>query len=73
MGTGMGRAREFLRRNVVLVVMVPVLVGVHFGWQKIQDIEMFVPKQQRQDLPVIEGARYLSEGMKNKLGLKKEE
>ncbi|KAK8382727.1 hypothetical protein O3P69_015509 [Scylla paramamosain] len=61
MGTGMGRAREFLRRNVVLVVMVPVLVGVHFGWQKIQDIEMFVPKQQRQDLPVIEGARYLTE------------
>lgn len=73
MGTGMGRVREFLRRNVVLVVMVPVLVGVHFGWQKIQDIEMFVPKQQRQDLPVIEGARYFREGMRNKLGLKKEE
>lgn len=70
---GMGRAREFLRRNMVLVVMVPVLLGVHYGWQKVQDVEMFVPKQQRRDLPVIEGAKYLGEEMKTKFGLKKEE
>lgn len=69
----MGRAREFLRRNIVLVVMVPVLFGVHYGWQKVQDVEVFVPKQQRRDLPVIEGAKYIEEGLKTKMGLKKGE
>lgn len=50
----MGRVREFLKRNMVVIVMVPVLIGVHYGWQKLQDIEMFVPKQQHRDLPVIQ-------------------
>lgn len=53
----LGRAREFLRRNMVLVVMIPVLFGVHYGWQKVQEIEVFVPKQQRRDLPVVEVSR----------------
>lgn len=54
MGSGVGRAREFMRRNIVMIVMVPVLVGLHYGWQKLQDVEMFVPKEQRRDLPIMQ-------------------
>lgn len=54
MGAGVGRAREFVRRNIVMIVMVPVLVSLHYGWQKLQDVEVFVPKEQRRDLPIIE-------------------
>lgn len=57
---------------MVMIVMVPILVGVHYGWQKLQDIEMFVPKQQRRDLPIIQGAKYVKGEIKSKLGLKNE-
>lgn len=54
MGIEVGRIREFMKRNMVMIVMVPVMVGLHYGWQKIQDVEAFVPKNQRRDLPVLE-------------------
>lgn len=56
----------------MLLVMLPTIIGLHYSWQKIQDIELFVPKQQRKDLPVIQGAKYIEQELKNKLGLKKE-
>lgn len=72
MGIEVGRIREFMKRNMVMIVMVPVMVGLHYGWQKIQDVEAFVPKNQRRDLPVLEGAKRIEDGIKNQLGLKKE-
>lgn len=68
----MGRAREFVRRNLVIIVMFPGLWGLHYGWQRIQDNETFVSKKERRDLPIIQGANYLVGSMKEKLGLKKE-
>ncbi|KAG0693509.1 McKusick-Kaufman/Bardet-Biedl syndromes putative chaperonin [Chionoecetes opilio] len=59
---GMGKARKFVHRNLVMIVMVPVLLGVHYGWQKVQDTEMFVPKQQRRDLPIVEMSGVVLEG-----------
>lgn len=72
MGPKFGRIQEFMKRNMVMLVMVPIIIGFHVGWQKLQDNEMFVPKKQKRDLPVIEGARYLEEELKSSLGLKKE-
>ncbi|KAG7171289.1 McKusick-Kaufman/Bardet-Biedl syndromes putative chaperonin-like [Homarus americanus] len=74
MGVQLGRAREFMKRNIVLIIMLPAIVGLHYGWQKIQDIELFVPKQQRKDLPVIQGAKYVEQEIKNKMsGVRLEE
>lgn len=72
MGFQLGRAREFVRRNIVLFVMIPTLIGLHYGWQKVQEIEIYVPKHERKDLPVVQGAKYIQEELRNKLGLKKE-
>lgn len=38
----------FLRRNRVLVVMVPVVVGAHLGWYALQFSDMYVPKENKQ-------------------------
>ncbi|XP_068223148.1 probable RNA-directed DNA polymerase from transposon BS [Palaemon carinicauda] len=72
MGYDFGRFREFMKRNMVIVIMVPVIVGFHYGWQKLQENEKFVPKRLKRDLPVIEGAKYLEGELKSTLGLKKE-
>ncbi|KAK3864014.1 hypothetical protein Pcinc_030275 [Petrolisthes cinctipes] len=69
---GVGRVREFIRRNMVMVVMVPVLVGLHYGWHKLQEVEMFVPKEDRRDLPIVQGAKIVGEKLKSKIGIKEE-
>ncbi|KAK4316062.1 hypothetical protein Pmani_012767 [Petrolisthes manimaculis] len=69
---GVGRVREFIRRNMVMVVMLPVIVGLHYGWHKLQGVEMFVPKEDRRDLPIVQGAKIVGEKLKSKMGIKEE-
>ncbi|KAK7071020.1 hypothetical protein SK128_013628 [Halocaridina rubra] len=72
MGFQKGRFGEFMHRNMVVIVMIPVIIGFHWGWQRLQYNEAFVPKGQKRDLPVVEGARYIEDEIKRKLGLGKE-
>jgi len=41
-----------LRRNIVLVVCIPSLVAIHYGWYSLQFNELFVSKKDREDLKV---------------------
>ena len=49
----MDKVRQFLHKNLVMVVAIPSLIGLHMGWTWIQNQDMFVPKEQRKDLPLI--------------------
>lgn len=44
-------SRSFLSKNVVMVVMLPVLVGAHYGWYKLQAVDDLVPAKDRSKLP----------------------
>lgn len=37
----------FLRRNIVIIVTVPSIIGMHYGWYRLQFNETFVPKNER--------------------------
>ena len=44
---------KFLSRNAVMIVMVPTLVLIHWGWAKMQDIEVLVKKDEKKELPIL--------------------
>jgi len=62
-----GRVSEFAKRNVVMIVMLPVLAGLHIGWLRVQDTEAFVPKKDKMELPVTKVASRLKEEITNKI------
>jgi hypothetical protein len=47
------KVRDFVNRNAVAIVMVPALVLMHWGWYKLQDIEVLVKKEEKKDLPIV--------------------
>jgi hypothetical protein len=49
----LGKFRGFLSRNIVTVVTVPGLVLIHWGWYRLQDIEVLVSKDEKKDLPIV--------------------
>lgn len=44
----------FVKRNIVALVMIPVLISVHVGWSALQNVEQFVPKAEKKELPIVE-------------------
>jgi hypothetical protein len=47
------KGRGFFYRNAVTIVMVPALVLIHWGWYKLQDVEVLVKKEEKKDLPIV--------------------
>lgn len=47
------KVSKFTKRNIVLVVMVPVLVSLHLGWSVLQNVEHFVSKEEKRELPIM--------------------
>lgn len=47
------KVAKFTKRNIVLVVMVPVMVSLHVGWSLLQNVEHFVSKQEKRELPLL--------------------
>lgn len=45
--------RNFVSKNMVVIVMVPFLIGAHYGWMKLQSIESLVPAKERDNLPPV--------------------
>lgn len=46
---------SFVKRNLVAIVMIPSIVLMHYGWQKLQLMEDLVPAHERKDVnPAIE-------------------
>lgn len=44
---------SFLRKYIVTIVMIPSIIGIHWGWDLLQRNETFVKKDERIDLPVV--------------------
>ncbi|XP_017847844.1 uncharacterized protein LOC108603496 [Drosophila busckii] len=51
--------QTFLSRNLVAVVMVPTLIGIHFGWKMLQDNRKLVAEHEKIDMPPITLAKAL--------------
>ncbi|KAL7646355.1 UNVERIFIED_CONTAM: hypothetical protein RMT77_003265 [Armadillidium vulgare] len=49
-----GRLSEFVKRNIVLFVMIPTIVGIHWGWSKLQEIEEIAGPRKQQH-PIAKG------------------
>lgn len=47
------RFRSFVNRNLVAIVMIPSLIGIHWGWLRLQSVEALVPKEERKDFPFV--------------------
>ncbi|KAL0868920.1 hypothetical protein ABMA27_007250 [Loxostege sticticalis] len=44
--------KPFISKNIVALVMVPVIIGGHYGWYKLQEIETLVTPEERAKLPI---------------------
>jgi len=53
-----GRFKEFINRNILVVVMIPGIAGLHWVWAKMQEDEKFVAKHERREFPPITLYRY---------------
>lgn len=48
-----GKFLGYIRRNIVAVVTVPGLVLIHWGWYRLQNVEEFVKKDEKKDIPIV--------------------
>lgn len=48
-----GKFRGFLSRNIVTVVTVSGLVLIHWGWYRLQNVEVLVRKDEKKDIPIL--------------------
>lgn len=39
----------WVRRNIVAIIMVPSIIGIHYGWTRMQQIEELVPENERKN------------------------
>lgn len=47
------KKRSFFNRNLVAIVIVPIVVGIHWFCDDLQKNEKFVKPSERKDLPII--------------------
>lgn len=50
---------SFISRNLVAIVMIPSLIGIHIGWKMLQDNRKLVTVEEQIDMPPITLARYV--------------
>ncbi|XP_059612163.1 uncharacterized protein LOC132258728 [Phlebotomus argentipes] len=50
---------QFMKKNIVLVVMVPSIFGIHYLWSSIQNVDSLVKEHERGELPIVIGAKKL--------------
>ncbi|XP_028041173.1 uncharacterized protein LOC114251187 [Bombyx mandarina] len=43
--------KQFTTKNAVLLIMIPALGGLHYGWYKLQSVDSLVPDKDRSRLP----------------------
>ncbi|EDV90494.1 uncharacterized protein LOC6569823 [Drosophila grimshawi] len=57
----------FFSRNLVAIVMVPSLIGIHFGWKMLQENRTLVAADEQIDLPPITLAKFAWKRLTNNL------
>lgn len=45
--------RKFIKENLLLLTVIPLIVSFHWGWLQLQKNEKLVPPDQRKDLPIM--------------------
>ncbi|VEN38849.1 unnamed protein product [Callosobruchus maculatus] len=45
---------KWINDNIVFLVGIPLIIGVHYGWLKLQENPRLVPPDQRKGLPLVE-------------------
>ncbi|EDW83184.1 uncharacterized protein Dwil_GK22720 [Drosophila willistoni] len=50
---------SFVSRNLVTIVMIPSLIGIHLGWSYMQDNRKLVTKEEQIDLPPVTFAKFV--------------
>ncbi|XP_035907671.1 uncharacterized protein LOC118510214 [Anopheles stephensi] len=61
----MQKIKMFVSRNLVTIVMVPSLIGLHWAWDSLQHNKALVSDYERKDLPVVIAAKALWQRMTN--------
>lgn len=46
-----GGIKKFFNDNLVLIVCVPLIIGFHWGWTKIQENPKLIDQNHRKELP----------------------
>ncbi|XP_068156665.1 uncharacterized protein [Drosophila tropicalis] len=53
------KSSSFISRNLVAIVMIPSLIGIHLGWSYMQDNRKLVTKEEQIDLPPVTFAKFV--------------
>ncbi|KAH8337211.1 uncharacterized protein [Drosophila kikkawai] len=54
----MPKQPSFVSRNLVAIVMIPSLVGIHLGWSYMQNNRKLVTESEQIDLPPVTFAKF---------------
>lgn len=54
----MKKSQTFVQRNLVTIVMIPSLIGMHYAWSVMQKNRTLVSVEEEIDLPVVTFAKY---------------
>ncbi|XP_044730600.1 uncharacterized protein LOC123293760 [Chrysoperla carnea] len=47
------KIKNFIINNSVAIVMIPTVIGLHWGWNEIQHNDKFVKPSERKELPIM--------------------
>lgn len=47
------KIKNFIVNNSVAIVMIPTVIGLHWGWNEIQHNDKFVKPSERKELPIM--------------------
>lgn len=46
--------QTFMQKHLVTIVMIPMIIGIHYGWNYLQHNKALVPEEeQQQELPIL--------------------
>lgn len=45
--------QTFLQKHLVTIIMIPVIIGVHYGWNYLQYNRALVPAEEQRELPIF--------------------
>lgn len=48
----------FVKKNLVALIMVPMIVGAHYGWYRLQHVDSLVTAEERNKLPITKVIPY---------------
>ncbi|EDW49658.1 uncharacterized protein LOC6619257 [Drosophila sechellia] len=55
----MSKQPSFVSRNLVAIVMIPSLVGIHLGWSYMQNNRKLVTEAEQIEMPPVTFARFV--------------